>query len=85
MNDLEKGKFPDSFINALYKWMKLNVPEILSEMIKMIWFGLTDSGYFVAYVPESWRDIVFNTTGLDIELAIQPDYGHLVLSSRGDW
>ena len=46
----------------------------------MVFFGITDDGYFVAYIPESWDDITFNTTGLDINLPIQPEYGHLVLS-----
>lgn len=79
---LETGKFPQSFLNALYKWLSENVPEILSMAIKNVWFGLTDSGYFVAYIPDSWNEIKFNTTGLDIEIDLQPEYGHLVLSER---
>ena len=59
--------------------------EILAEEIHkyiatMVFFGITDDGYFVAYIPESWKNITFNTTGLDIELDLQPEYGHLVLS-----
>lgn len=55
--------------------------KIIADYIAtMVFFGLTDSGYFVAYIPESWKSIQFNTTGLDIELPIQPEYGHLVLS-----
>lgn len=53
---------------------------IANYIATMVFFGLTDSGYFVAYIPENWKSIQFNTTGLDIELAIQPEYGHLVLS-----
>ena len=79
---LETGKFPQSFLNALYTWLSENVPEILSMAIKNVWFGLTDSGYFVAYIPDSWNEIKFNTTGLDIEIDLQPEYGHLVLSER---
>ena len=44
-----------------------------------IFFGLTDSGYFVAYIPESWDDIRFNTTGVDIDIS-GVEYGTLVLS-----
>lgn len=55
--------------------------KIIADYIAtMVFFGLTDSGYFVAYIPENWKSIQFNTTGLDIELALQPEYGHLVLS-----
>lgn len=54
--------------------------EIISKAIKNVFFGLTQSGYFVAYIPDSWDEITFNTTGYDIETDIQKDYGHLVLS-----
>ena len=39
----------------------------------------TYDGYFVAYIPEGWDDIIFNTTGYDIAIAGM-DYGHLTLS-----
>lgn len=53
---------------------------LISQAIKNVYFGLTKEGYFVAYIPESWKDITFNTTGLDISVPIEPEYGHLVLS-----
>lgn len=45
-----------------------------------VYFGITEDGYFCAYIPESWKNIQFNTTGLDIDVPLQPEYGHLVLS-----
>lgn len=45
-----------------------------------IFVGLSDAGYIVYFIPKSWDTITFNTTGLDIELQMQPEYGHLVLS-----
>lgn len=54
--------------------------KLISEAIQMVWFGLTLDGYFIAYIPSSWSSIVFNTTGYDINLAAQPEFGHLVLS-----
>lgn len=60
-------------------WLSTHATEVISAIIKNVWFGLTDSGYFVAYVPESWSDIIFKTTGLDIDLELMPEYGHLVL------
>lgn len=41
---------------------------------------ITDAGYIVFNIPENWDNITFNTTGIDIDLEIQPEYGHLVLS-----
>lgn len=52
---------------------------IKDSLAHMIWVGINDNGYIVYYIPEGWEDIIFNTTGLDINL---PDYeyGRLVLS-----
>lgn len=55
------------------------IEKYIAEAIKMVFFGLTDSGYFVAYIPSSWEDITFNTTGYDIILS-DYEYGHLTLS-----
>lgn len=59
---------------------KIIKEEIEKYIATMVFFGITDDGYFVAYIPESWKSITFNTTGLDINLDLQPEYGHLVLS-----
>ena len=54
--------------------------EIIEEYIAtMVFFGLTDTGYFVAYIPESWESITFETTGYDTVVDLMPEYGHLVL------
>ena len=62
-----------------------NAEKLFKEMIEdyigtMVFFGITDDGYFVAYIPEKWDDITFYTTGYDIDLPIEPEYGHLVLA-----
>lgn len=55
--------------------------KIIRETIAtMIFVEISDAGYIVYNIPESWEDITFNTTGLDISLDLQPEYGHLVLS-----
>lgn len=79
-DDIMAGNFPDNIVNAFNEWMAENAADIVAEMIKMVFFGLTDTGYFVAYIPESWSDIIFNTTGYDITVQLMPEYGHLVLS-----
>lgn len=77
---LNSGDFPESFAVSMRLWLERNAFDIIGQMIKNVWFGLTDSGYFVAYIPESWQDIVFNTTEYDIFTELQPQFGHLVLS-----
>ena len=75
LKELEKVKewinnFDTSFIKELIK----------KYIATMILVEISDSGYIVYNIPESWKDIVFNTTGLDIKLDLQPEYDHLVLS-----
>lgn len=74
------GNFPDSVKQAFYDWMTENAADIIGNMVNMVIFNITDDGYFVAYIPESWDEIQFGTTGLDTYSDLQPEYGHLVLS-----
>lgn len=54
--------------------------EIIAKYLAtMIFVEISDSGYIVYYIPESWDDITFNTTGLDIAIP-DTEYGRLVLS-----
>lgn len=71
-------------ISDVQKWIKNFDTSYAEEIIKqyiatMIFVEISDSGYIVYYIPSSWKDIVFNTTQLDIEIN-DYDYGRLVLS-----
>lgn len=52
---------------------------IREYLATMIFVEISNEGYFVYYIPESWDDITFNTTGLDVTID-NYDYGRLVLS-----
>lgn len=73
-------------LEIVQKWIDdFDTNSFAEEIIKkylatMIFVEISDSGYIVYHIPERWSDITFNTTGLDIELPMQPNYGHLVLS-----
>lgn len=79
MDAINSGNFPDSMIQAMREWLAANALDLIGELVKTVFFGITDDGYFVAYIPESWSDIIFATTGYDITIAGY-EYGHLVLS-----
>ena len=79
---IRRGELPEDIANGIKQWIADNFNDIVGLMIKTVWFGLTDAGYFVAYIPESWRDVVFKTTGYDYQNDLQPDYGHLVLQAN---
>lgn len=83
LDALASGTLPAEVSDALTKWLSINARDIVGAMVKNVWFGLTDSGYFVAYIPSSWNDIIFKTTGYDFFTTLQEEYGHLVLLSKG--
>lgn len=86
-----------SAIDALQKQIDEFDTTYIEKLIKdklanMIYVWISDAGYIIYYVPESWNDISFNTTGLDIQNEQLADnghvanyeYGRLVLSMYAD-
>ena len=53
---------------------------IAEKIATMIFVEISDAGYIIYYIPETWKDITFNTTELDIQIPEYQDYGRLVLS-----
>lgn len=70
----ETGFF-DYYAAQINQWIQDNMERIISEAIKMVFFGLTDDGYFCAYIPKSWEGIVFDTGAV----YSKDNYGHLIL------
>ena len=71
-------------LNEIQKWIQNFSADYLEKLIAekiatMIFVEISDAGYIVYYIPETWNDITFNTTGLDVDVK-DKDYGHLVLS-----
>ena len=61
--------------NGVEHWINSNLTYIFDKVVKQVYFGLNEQGYFVAYIPDGWDDIVFDTGasyGLDT-------YGRLIL------
>lgn len=77
-NDILSGNFPAQMVSALKYWCIKNTKEIIGAAIKTVLFTLED-GYLVAYIPDSWSDIIFGTTGLD-DFVAGYDFGHLTLT-----
>lgn len=72
-------------LDVVQSWIENFDTSFAEEIIKsylatMIFVVINDDGYITYFIPDSWDEITFNTTGLDIILQIQPEYGHLVLS-----
>ena len=82
INELKKE------LSIIEEWVKNFNTGYVEDIIKqylatMIFVSISDSGYIVYYIPDNWKSITFNTTGLDIGENIgigKYDFGHLVLS-----
>lgn len=77
-NAIINGDFPEKMYDSLYNWVVKNSKSIIGDIIKSAFFVLED-GYLVAYIPDSWDEITFGTTGLD-DFPAGYDFGHLTLT-----
>ena len=67
----------DGYIDAMNEWFE---KDFYMKLVQQVWFGLTLDGHFVAYIPESWKDIIFDT-GFNYE---EDTYGRLILRLHVD-
>ena len=77
-NDFEAFKehgFDDYYRDLIEQWVNDHLEELYRLLVKQVYFGLNLEGYFVAYIPESWDDIVFDTGSVYGE----DTYGRLIL------
>ena len=70
----------DEYEEQLNEWIRTDGERIFKEIFSQVYFGLTDDGYFCAYVPESWADITFDTGARFGHF----DYGRLILRFTAD-
>lgn len=75
ISQIEAGNLPPGMVNAIYKWMNENAVDLVGDLVKNVYFGLTNDGYFCAFIPKSWDWVTFDTI-TDPDEAL---YGHLVL------
>lgn len=73
---IKNGQYASLYIEAMKNWLAENLINIVGQIVKFVWFGLSDDGYFVAYIPTSWRFLTFDMVA-DPD---SPDYGRLLLS-----
>lgn len=69
-------------LSTAKKWIEefdtTGIKDIVDEYINtMIFVELSDDGYIIYNIPNTWDNIEFRTSGLDID--VEADYGHLVL------
>lgn len=75
IDDLLNGEYIDNYVKALATWIDNNLQQLVGKVVKYVWFEIDDSGYFIAYIPDTWDFVNFGTE-LDPD---DEDYGKLVL------
>lgn len=75
MKQLENGYIPPGLKESIYNWATDNLIPIIAKVLRNVYFGLTNDGYFCAFIPQSWNWVTFDT----ITDFSDPLYGHLVL------
>lgn len=71
----KESGFDDYYKDDVQNWINNNLEYVFDTLAKQVYFGITADGYFVAYIPDSWDDIIFET-GRDYSL---DTYGRLIL------
>lgn len=79
-NAIRNGNFTPEMVARILEIVQNDIIDLVGDMVKFVFFGLTQDGYFVAYIPEPWDSIIFNTTNYDIFIEGVPEFGRLVLS-----
>ena len=75
-NQIMSGNFPETIRAAFVSWMRENAVDLIGELVHSVYFGLTNAGYFAAYIPASWSEFLEFDTVVDAD---NPLYGHLLL------
>lgn len=78
--EFKESGFLDYYEQQIEAWINDNLETIFKMLANQVFFGLTDTGYFCAYIPESWSDITFDT-GMQYG---RFDYGRLILRFTAD-
>lgn len=72
---LINGEYIETYVQALATWIDNNLQVMVSKIVKYVWFEINEDGYFVAYIPDVWDFVDFDTEmNPDDE-----DYGKLAL------
>lgn len=71
-------------LTALEEWVNSFDDSYIEEVVSRylataIFVSISDAGYIIYHIPKTWQNLDFRTTGLDVDIPIMPEYGHLVL------
>lgn len=78
--EFQETGFDDYYLDQIKQWMDENMWCLMSWGSRMVWFGISEDGYFTAYVPDNLNFLAFDCI-LDPESEY---FGYLTLSYEAD-
>lgn len=75
MEKVKNGEYVSLYLDSIIAWIDKNLITIVSRIVKFVFFELDDSGHLIAYIPDSWQFLEFDT----IMNCSDANYGHLTL------
>ena len=75
VDDIKNGKYVELYLDSIIAWIDANLQQLVSRIVKFVCFGLSDDGYFTAYIPATWAFLSFDS----VATYDDPDYGKLVI------
>ena len=74
-------EFENELNNEIPSHIDALMPDAITRAIKMVFFGLSEDGYFLAFIPDTWDEIQFDT---GFSYTDQNTYGRLILNMEVD-
>lgn len=75
LEKVKNGDYVSLYLDSIQGWIDNNLQSLVGGIVKYVSFGLSNDGYFLAYIPATWDFIKFSTIN-DPESKLN---GHLVL------
>lgn len=72
---IKNGEYVHLYLDSIVNWIDANLQQLVSRIVKFVCFGLSDDGYFTAYIPATWAFLSFDT----VATYDDPDYGKLII------
>lgn len=76
IEDVKNGEYVTLYLDSIINWIDANLQCLVARVVKFVCFGLSDDGHFVAYIPQSWKFLTFDT---GIDYTDKDEYGHLII------
>lgn len=75
LDAVKNGEYVHLYLDSIIAWIDANLQQLVSRIVKFVCFGLSDDGYFTAYIPATWAFLSFDT----VATYDDPDYGKLII------